>query len=105
MGHRGEWLEAARLAQALQTDTRERDSTLAVAGSLLAWVVLESYRSGIGAPAGEWQEAEVALVEAIAIVDHLLYYLCRVEARTILGAIYVCQGRLQDARCLLKEAR
>ncbi len=106
LGHRGEWTEAARLARAAQADTRGRGSTfLAVAGYLLGWVVLESYRLGEGVMVGEWQEAEAALVETIAIIDHLPYYLYRVEARSILGAIYVYKGRLQDARCMLEGAR
>jgi adenylate cyclase len=106
LGHRGEWAEAARLARALQADTRERSPTfLGVAGYLLAWVVLESYVLGEGAPAGEWPEAAAAAAEAIEVLDHLPFYVYRVETRTVLGALHICQGRLEEARRALEEAQ
>jgi tetratricopeptide (TPR) repeat protein len=106
LGHRGEWAEAARLARALQTDTRERSPTfLGVAGYLLAWVVLESYALGEGAPAGEWPEAEAAAAEATEVLDHLPFYVYRVETRTVLGALHICQGRLEEARRALEQAQ
>jgi tetratricopeptide (TPR) repeat protein len=106
LGHRGEWAEAARLAQALQADTRERNPTfLGVAGYLLSWVVLESYVLGEGAPAGEWPEAEAAAAEAIEVLDHLPFYVYRVETRTVLGALHICQGRFEEARRALAEAQ
>jgi tetratricopeptide (TPR) repeat protein len=106
LGHRGEWAEAARLARALQADTRGRNATfLGVAGYLLAWVVLESYLLGEGAPAGEWQEAAEAAAEAIEVLDHLPFYLYRVETRTVLGALHICQGRLEEACRALVEAQ
>jgi tetratricopeptide (TPR) repeat protein len=106
LGRRGEWAEAARLARALQADTRGRSVTfLGVAGYLLAWVVLESHVLGEGAPTSSWQEAEAAAAEAIEVLDHLPFYLYRVETRTVLGALHICQGRLEEARRALAEAQ
>jgi DNA-binding SARP family transcriptional activator/predicted ATPase len=106
LGHLGEWAEAARLARALQADTRGRNATfLGVAGYLLAWVVLESYVLGGGAPAGDWLEAGAAAAEAIEILDHLPFYVYRVETRTVLGAVHIRQGRLEEARRALEEAQ
>jgi tetratricopeptide (TPR) repeat protein len=106
LGHRGEWVKAARLARALQADTRERGSVfLSVARYLLAWVVLESYSLGGGTMVGGWEEAEAALVEAIQDADRPPYYFHRVEMRTFLGALYVYQGRLEEARRVLVVAR
>jgi DNA-binding SARP family transcriptional activator len=104
--HRGEWAEAARLALARRSAARQRQSTfLGVDGYLLGWAALESCELGGDVPAADLDEAEAALGEAIGIVDHLPYYLYRVEARTVLGAIYVCQGRLQDACRMLEDTR
>jgi tetratricopeptide (TPR) repeat protein len=106
LGHQGEWAEAARLARALQADTRERSPTfLGVAGYLLAWIALESYVLGEGAPTSSWQEAEAAATEAIEVLDHLPFYPYRVETRTVLGALHICQGRLEEARRALAEAQ
>jgi tetratricopeptide (TPR) repeat protein len=106
LGHRGEWTEAARLARALQADTRGRSAVfLGVAGYLLAWVLLESRVLGEGAPDSSWQEAEAVAAEAIEVLDHLPFYLYRVEARTVLGALHIYQGRMEEARRALAEAQ
>jgi adenylate cyclase len=106
LGHRGEWVEAVSLARARRSAARQRDAIFLGADSyLLGWAVLGSCELGRGTSAADLDEAEAVLGEAVGVLDHLPYYLYRVEARTALGAIYVCQGRLQDASRTLEEAR
>jgi tetratricopeptide (TPR) repeat protein len=106
LGHRGEWAEAARLARALQADTRGRSAIfLGVAGYLLAWILLESHVLGEGAPTSSWQEAESVAAEAIEVLDQLPFYPYRVETRTVLGALHIYQGRLEEARRALEETQ
>jgi hypothetical protein len=69
----------------------------------LSWIVLESYSLGMGATAAHLAEAEAALVEAIQFYD--TSYLSSVGARAFLGAIWIHQGRLEDAQRALSEAQ
>jgi tetratricopeptide (TPR) repeat protein len=106
LGHRGEWLEAVRLARAVQADLRKRVSVfLPTAGYLLAWVILESHSLGSVAMAGECAEAETALVEAIQRTDRPPCFYYGLEMRMVLGSLYVYQGRLEDAHRVLLEAQ
>jgi tetratricopeptide (TPR) repeat protein len=105
LAHRGEWAEAARLARAEQADAHERgdDPHLADVDTELSWILLESYSLGMVAKTGELEEAEAALYEAIEILDRLVD--SSVEARAILGVIYIYRGSLKDARRALAEAQ
>jgi tetratricopeptide (TPR) repeat protein len=103
----GEWLAAARIRRVQVGAARERgdDFSLANNGFRLAWAVLESRLMGVDVAAGEWQEAEAALAEAIEIFDRADYQVRCVDNRLYMGAFRVIQGRLDDGRQLLAEAR
>jgi tetratricopeptide (TPR) repeat protein len=104
---RGEWLAAARIARAQMVMARERGSGyhLAHAARLLAGAVQESLRMGSDEAAGEWQEAEESLAEAIEIFDRMEFAEHCVATRLSLGALRVRQGRLSDGQRLLAQAR
>jgi predicted ATPase len=104
---RGEWAACAQQARALRASARRRgnDLDMASAGILLARAVLESRGSGRDAMAGEWEEAEAALAEAIEICDRSSYQGDGVEARLWLGSLCIYRGPMGDARRWLAESR
>jgi hypothetical protein len=67
--------------------------------------LLESHVLGEGAPTSSWQEAESVAAEAIEVLDHLPFYPYRVETRTVLGALHIYQGRLEEAHRALEETQ
>jgi tetratricopeptide (TPR) repeat protein len=103
---RGEWPAAARIHRAQVAAARKRNDEwwLAHVRYGLGWVVLEPLVMGLDEGAGEWEEAEEALVEAIELNDRRNHPR-RALARLMLGTLHVSQRRLEDGRRLLAEAQ
>ncbi|MFX1412175.1 MAG: SpoIIE family protein phosphatase, partial [Promethearchaeota archaeon] len=118
--YQGELAMAARLLRALQTEERHRGNlqNLIDVNNQLAEVLLEPYvlsgsvevdddshpaRQGWEVAEAALEEAEAALVEAIAICDR--WSTGRVWPRCLLSMVRTCQGRFEDAHRLLAEAR
>jgi serine phosphatase RsbU (regulator of sigma subunit)/class 3 adenylate cyclase len=110
---RGELAPAAKLLRTLLADARQRDDLYIVieANSQLGDILIESLLladlaspgESLGAVERRMEEAEAALSEAIWIADQ--WRLSRVWSRCLLSSVYVCQGQLEQARCLLDETR
>jgi len=109
--YRGELAEAIRRLQACQGEARQRGEAehLFLAGNSLAEALLESRilpgLSGVGEASGESAaQIEAALAETIEIGDQKVRA-GSVWPRCLLGAWRACQGRVQDARGAVAEAR
>jgi tetratricopeptide (TPR) repeat protein len=103
---RGEWPAAARIHRAQVAAARDRNDEWCLAHVRygLGWVVLEPLRMGLGDLAGEWQEAEEALAEAIELNDRRNHPRGTL-ARLMLGSLHLRQRRLDDGRRMLAEAQ
>ena len=109
--YRGMLAEAIRRLQACQGEARQRGEAehLFLAGNSLAEALLESRMlpgfGGVGEASGESAaQIEAALAETIEIGDQDVR-LGSVWPRCLTGMWRVCQGRVQDARGAVAEAR
>ena len=103
--YRGDLEGAARRLRVLQAEERQRGNlqNLIEVNSQLAEILLESYAFQSGTGVRMWDEAEESLEEARVISEGGIgdkQWLC-----CLLSMIRTHQGRLEDAQCLLDEAR
>jgi DNA-binding SARP family transcriptional activator/predicted ATPase len=105
--YQGEWLEAASLLRLCQAEARQQKTLQALfnADLLLARALLEVTSLVPTPDPCDWDEVERALVEATDIGAALGEAYTNVCGRSYLAALYAGQGRLEQARDLLSEAR
>jgi tetratricopeptide (TPR) repeat protein len=104
---RGEWAQVIEPLRECQADARQRGDRqyLMYTDADLAFALMESGILGDGSTAGGWEEAEMALTEAVELAAHLhtttenptlwRCYLIRLKA---------IQGHFREAHTLLAEA-
>jgi serine phosphatase RsbU (regulator of sigma subunit)/tetratricopeptide (TPR) repeat protein len=99
---KGEWPQALRLLRLCQAEARQRGNLqmLLNTNTQLAFLLLEVEAAGQQI---DWAEVETTIRETIEIVDRGLGD--RVWPRCLLSATWARQGRSQEAKKMLAEAR
>jgi len=103
----GEWQQSASRLRVVQAEARRQNDLQALlnADLLLARALLEAHALAPEAPAGDWDEAERALTGGMELGRAIGDADTNVWCRAYLMAVHIGEGRLDEARALLAEAR
>jgi ATP/maltotriose-dependent transcriptional regulator MalT len=105
--YQGEWHQSASRLRIAQAEARRQNDLQALftADLLLARALLEAYALAPEAAAGDWDEAERALTGGMELGRAMGDADTNAWCRAYLMAVYIGEGRLDEARALLAEAR
>jgi len=105
--YQGEWHQSASRLRMAQAEARRQNDLQALfnADLLLARALLEAYALAPQAAAGDWDEAERALIEGMELGRAIGDADTNAWCRAYLMAVFIGEGRLDEARALLAEAR
>ncbi|MCL7454296.1 MAG: AAA family ATPase, partial [Anaerolineae bacterium] len=100
--YQGEWHQSASRLRMAQAEARRQNDVQALfnADLLLARALLEAYALAPEAAAGDWDEAERALIGGMELGRAIGDADTNVWCRAYLMAVYIGEGRLDEARAL-----